>query len=168
MSRVAEVLGFERVTKDGIEADEVLVDPGDQDSARPQHWAPPGDDSPPLNGDFAQLVDTEFGSGAEAAVGYGDDSEKRASQGEKRIYARALNREVVAEIWLKRDGTVVVTNAGGKSLEMAPNGDVTIKGNLLVEGEVTAKSASPATSVALSTHQTPSPMGPLDAPIPGT
>lgn len=166
--RVAEVLGFERVTTDGVTAEEVRVDPGDSDAARAEHWAPPGDDSAPLNGDFAQLVESEFGSGGEAAVGYGDQTTKMAGQGEKRIYARSQDGAVVAAIWLKSDGTIEITNSGAKSFEMAPNGDVTIRGNLLVEGEVTAKSATPGTAVKLSTHVHPSPVGPTGAPTPGT
>lgn len=167
--REAEVLGVERAQRDGKELVEVRVDAGDDDPSTAEHWGPPGDDSPPLPGhDFAHLVETS-GSGAEAAVGYQDvTNDGEAEPGEKRLYARNAAGAVVATVWLKGDGAVVVTNLGGKSLEMAPNGDVTIKGNLLVEGEVTAKSASPTTAVKLSTHLHPTGVGPSSAPTPGT
>lgn len=168
MARSAEVQNVERVSRDGVPLVEVQVDAGDDDPATVEHWAPPGDDSPPLAGDFVQLVDAR-GAGAEAAVGYLDVANQgQAEPGEKRLYARNASGAVVATIWLKGDGTVVVTNLSGNSLEMAPSGDVTIKGNLLVEGEVTAKSASPSTAVKLSTHLHPTGVGPSGAPTPGT
>ena len=51
---------------------------------------------------------------------------------------------------------------------MDAEGNVTITGNLVVHGEVTAKAAVPAQAVKLSTHVHPHPMGPTSAPTPGT
>lgn len=56
--------------------------------------------------------------------------------------------------------------SGSPLLSMAASGNVTLAGNLLVTGEVTAKSAS--TPVSLSTHQHPTAMGPSGPPTPGT
>lgn len=169
MGRTVEVLGVELADRDGAQILEVKVDAGDGDACTVEHFGPAGDDSPPLpEVDFAQLVETT-GAGAEAAVGYRDTQNPSvAAKGERRLYARNAAGETVAVLWLKGDGTVVVTNLAGKSMEMAPNGDVTIKGNLFVEGEITAKSALPATKVKLSTHLHPTGVGPTSAPTPNT
>lgn len=168
MGRSIEVKKTERVVREGAQLLEVTCAPGDGDDVTVEYHAPPGDDSPPLPGDYAHLTETR-GAGAEAAVGFQDITNPgEAEDGEKRLYGRAPSGTVVAVVWLKGDGTVVVTNLSGKSLELAPNGDITIKGNLLVEGEVTAKSANPATAVKLSTHLHPTGVGPTGAPTPGT
>jgi len=55
--------------------------------------------------------------------------------------------------------TITLSGVGGK---------LRVEGDLEVTGEVTAKAASPATAVSLSTHLHPTAMGPSGAPTPGT
>lgn len=181
MSRVATVLSFERGTRDGVPIEEIKVDSGlagaNVDPTTHEHHLPPGDDSAPLPGDSALLVEVEGGTGEEVIAAYSDPKNAgQAAPGEKRFYSRDASGDPVAEVWLKLDGTVVVTNLGGKSLEMAPNGDITIKGKLTVEGEivshgeVTANGLVPAAAVKLSTHLHgfTGPSGPVLTPTPGT
>lgn len=174
MSRVVEVLDSTRVNDEGGHGLDVKCDPGGGANVTAPHFADAGDDGRPLPGDFAALEDSS-GSGAEHATGYADvRNAGKAAPGEKRIYARDPQATPVCEVWLKGNGTIVITNDQG-SFEMAPNGDVTINGvkidasgNVTAPGEVTAKAASPATSVTLSQHIHPHPMGPTSAPTPGT
>jgi len=127
MGRIGEVQSFE----DGA----VKVDPGGGDLLTADHFAPVGDDSPPLAGDFAALEESA-GAGAEQATGYSDDTEKKAAPGEKRVYARDAAGEVVAELWLKGDGSIEITSIKSGS-EVTING-VTIDqdGNISTPGDV--------------------------------
>lgn len=174
MGRVAEVLSTKRVNDEAGHGVDVKVDPAGGNPSTVPHFADPGDDSLPLPGDFAALEDSA-GSGAEQVAGYADTRNVgKAAAGEKRIYGRSSSGTPVCEIWLKGDGTIVITNDGG-SFEMAPSGAVTINGvvidpdgNVSVPGEVTAMAESPGTSVTLSQHIHPTGVGPSSPPTPGT
>jgi hypothetical protein len=171
MSRVAIVLSFERVVDDGGQGVDVKVDPGG-DSITVPHFADPGDDSCPLPGDTAALGESS-GAGAEHATGYADTRNAgKALAGEKRLYARAADGTVKVELWLKRDGSIVISNGQG-SFAMETGGNVTINGvtidtggNVRAGGEVTAK-VGPQ-QVSLSTHSHLSGTGPTQPPTPGT
>lgn len=121
MSKIAEVLAFER---DGT-VETVKVDPGGGANETADHCTPPGDDSPPLPGDFAELKEST-GKGRDAAVGYTDPKNTReASPGEKRWYARDAGGNVVCSGWLKGDGTIVLSNAN-LTITGAPDGTASI------------------------------------------
>lgn len=129
MSRIAEVLDSTRVNDEGGHGLDVKCDPGGGDNVTAPHFADAGDDGRPLPGDFAALEDSS-GSGAEQVTGYADTKNAgRAAKGEKRIYARNPSGEVVAEVWLKGDGTVHVITAAalligeeGQAAEAIPLG----------------------------------------------
>src|SRR5688500_13212181 len=100
---------------------------GGGDALTAPHFANAGDDSPPLPGDYAVLVDAS-GAGAMNAVGYADvRNVGEAEPGEKRIYARDADGAPAVSLWLKGDGTLVITNGSG-TFEMAEDGVVTING----------------------------------------
>lgn len=140
-----------------------------------EHFEPAGDDSPPLPGD-SMAVEEGPGTGAEHVTGYHDPSAataRQAAPGEKRIYSRAGQDVLAATVWLKADGTVLIRSelapAGG-TFEINPaTGEITMNGKATVDalGEVKAKT-DVAGGVSLTGHMTPSPMGPLGPPVPGT
>lgn len=165
----AEVDSVTRETDEGVRVTVIKAIPnGEKNPATYDHFSAPGDDSPPLPGDFLTSTDSP-GVGNEDAVGYFDPKmEPKAQPGEKRVYARNSAGDVVGEMWLQGDATITIENSSGKKFEMDAAGDVTITGNLIVHGEVTAMAASPGTSVKVSTHVHPHPMGPTSAPTPGT
>ena len=129
VSRVAQVLDATRVNDEDGHGLDVKCDPGGGNNITAPHFADAGDDSPPLPGDFAALADSS-GSGAEHVTGYADTKNAgRAAKGEKRIYARNPSGAVVAEVWLKGDGTVhvitaaaVLIGAEGQAVEAIPKG----------------------------------------------
>lgn len=172
MNEVAEILAFERIADEDGRASDVKSDLGGR-TITATHFADPGDDSRPLPTDFVALSSAP-GAGVKQAVGYLDPkTEPAAGPGEKRIYSRSGPGTVAAVVWLKNDGTVVIENAAGGTIEMASSGDVTINGvtidaagNISAPGEVTAKSM--ATPVALSTHvhTSAAPGSPTSGPIP--
>jgi len=174
MGRVGEVKAYE----DGA----VRVDAGGGDDETADHFAPAGDDAPPLAGDIAALSDAP-GAGSESAVGYRDDTTKKSADGEKRIYSRKPDGSLAAEFWLKGDGTWVMTDLlNGASFSSDSDGAVTINGvkidsdgnietpgDVDADGDVTANAAVPAASVTLSTHQHPTAAtGSPSPPTPGT
>lgn len=172
MGLIARLLSFTRTKVDGAHVNDVKVDPGGGANVTAQHFGCPGDDSVPLPDDFVATTSAP-GSGTELVIGYIDPkNEPKAEAGEKRIYSRDSDGAVIAVVWLKNDGTIVVANGSG-SIEMAPGGDVTINGvkidtsgNVSAPGEVTAMAQ--AAPVNLSTHQHPTAMGPSGSPTPGT
>ena len=167
---IGEVKGFERGTDaDGNLVSEVKVDPGGGALVTAELFEGSGVDAPPLDGDLVALVDGP-GRGTKLAVAAWDPKNAgKAAQGEYRIIARdPLTGAPVAELWIKGNGDLDITS-------IKPGGKVTIngveidqEGNLKTPGEVTAKAASPATSVTLSRHLHPTGTGPSGAPTPGT
>ena len=134
MGLIAAVIAFARRT----DHSETTVDPGGGSNITADHFANPGDDSYPLDTDFAAVV-SNGRTGGGAAVGYADPiTTKKAGPGEKRIYARDAAGAVVCEIWLQSDGTIVVQNDNG-GMELAPNGSVNINGVIIdAAGDITA------------------------------
>ena len=167
MALVAEVKDVE---VDG----NVKGDLGGDDSFVAEHFADSGEDSPPLPGD-SMAVEDGPGEGTMQVTGYHDPvgANREAVPGEKRTYSRSAAGVKVAEVYLKGDGTITIRSllapAGG-TFEMDPaTGEITLNGKATVDalGEVTAKT-DVAGGVSLTGHMTPSPMGPLGPPVPGT
>lgn len=121
MGRIARLLSFVRVIRNGAKVSDVKVDPGGGANITAQHFAPSGDDSHPLPIDFVIIEDVE-GTGRESVVGYVDPvSEPKALPGDKRIYARDENGVTVVEIWLKNTGEALISNDNG-SVTLRPDG----------------------------------------------
>lgn len=173
MGGIARVVGVERSTVDGVPVVNVIADPGGEANANYEHFAPAGDDSPPLPDDAVAYVDGE-GEGQALAAGYNDTKNAgTAAPGEKRIYGRTPDGTLVNEFWLKGDGSFVYTDIkNGKSLEFKDgklnvDGDIVATGSVSADGEVTANAS--ATPTKLSTHKHPTAgNGPPSPPIPGT
>jgi hypothetical protein len=164
VSGEAVVLRVERVGGDDGHGADVVIDPSGQPITAP-HYAAPGVDALPLPGDFVALAEGA-GAGAELAVGYADTSVAGLAQpGEIRLYCRNAGGATVSSIWLKGDGTVVITATGNITI----NGvTITPAGAITAPGEVTAMAVTPATAVKLSTHLHPTALGPSGSPTPGS
>lgn len=106
MGRVAEVLATTRRVIRGIPVLSTKLSRGGNLNTTADHFGPSGDDSPPLPGDYASIVEGP-GSGQGQVTGYHDTrNEGQAIPGEKRLYARDEDGGIVGTIWLKRDGTI--------------------------------------------------------------
>lgn len=103
---------------------DVKVDPGGGANITAQHFAPTGDDAHPLPDDYAATMSVPR-TGSEVAIGYIDPkNEQKAQPGDKRIYARdPEDGSTVVEVWLKNDGTALVSNAEA-SVEVKPDGSI--------------------------------------------
>ena len=172
MGRLAKLLSFIRVTRNGAKISDVKVDPGGGANVTVEHFAPPGDDSHPLESDYVATMGVHR-TGGEVAIGYVDPlNTPKANQGDKRIYARDANTgAVVVEVWLKNDGTAIVSNDDGSvvlnsngsikgdngsgSFELQSGGDFVINGVIIdTNGNITSPATVSAATVAATTALT--------------
>ena len=146
MGRIAKILSFTRAVIDGIQSTDVKVDPGGGPNITGVHSSDPGDDSSPLAIDYA-ITQSIQGTGKEAVVGYVDTKNAPLSlPGEKRIYGRDSNGNVVNEIHLKATGEINI-NRGASSVVIDPAGKITTgnaSGSVVVEpsGKITMGNAA--------------------------
>lgn len=172
---LSTVKQFLRSVRDSLQVPEVQVAPTSEDiPVTAEHYAPPGIDAVPLEGDTAVQV-AGAGNGRKAVVGYMDTVNAGVAEaGEVRIYSRNGDKEVVAYAWLKSGGEVVIrAGSSGGTITLKPEGNVVINGvtidtdgNVITPGDVTVKEG--ASQVTVSTHLHPTAMGPSGAPTPGT
>jgi hypothetical protein len=79
------------------------------DNANARIFNPPGDDSRPLDGDICYTEDSEDTEGGKDIIGFIDQKNEPVSEkGERRLYSRDANGNIVAKIHLKKDGTVLI------------------------------------------------------------
>jgi len=135
------------------------MDYGGGDVRIADHFGSPGEDCQPLPGEFGAAVEL-VQTGKTAVVGYLDqENESKALPGERRVYARNDDGEIVCTMWMHNDGVVDITNNNG-SFQMTANGDVNINGvtidtngNISTIGSLSAVGVTDSTtSVTLGTH----------------
>lgn len=113
MGFINKLISFARVKRHGVNFSNVEVDPGGGAIKTAEHFEDPGSDSNPLPGDYVATV-SHPGAGNVLAVGYLDPVNKpKAAVGEKIIYSRDSEGVLIAEVWLKNDGTLVLSNPKG-------------------------------------------------------
>ena len=124
-NRIAKLLSFTRTVKNETNVSDVKIDQGGGDNITAEHFAPPGDDSFPLPGDYVLGVDVPR-NGSKVAAGYVDPiNTPVAVEGEKRVYARnPADGSPVNQVWLKNDGSVLVSNDNGSVLLRADGGSI--------------------------------------------
>ena len=138
MGFIGKILSFIGVTRNGASVRDVKLDPGGGINATVEHFAPSGEDAHPLPGDYAATVSV-MRRGISVAVGYVDPkNDNKAAAGEKRIYSRDAGGGMIAEIWLKNDGSVICDNGAG-SFELQASGDFVVNGVTIdTGGNITA------------------------------
>lgn len=123
MGWIAKLKSFRRSQRNGAYVSDAKVDLGGSYSITPEHFSAPGDDSYPLPGDYVASVPVEQ-TGRAVAVGYLDPANApQAAVGEKRIYSRNSDGDVVAEVWLLNTGEVRVVNENGQ-VTLGPDGSI--------------------------------------------
>ena len=127
MGLIARVKSFTRRIAGGAKLSDVKVDPGGGANITGEHFADSGDDSHPLDSDYAAAMPIRRSGGA-VVVGYADPiNTPKAAAGEKRIYGRNAAGAAVNEVWLKADSSVIISNALG-AIELKADGSVDITG----------------------------------------
>lgn len=148
MGLIALLLSFTRAERNGVIVSDAKIDPGGGPNLTSEHFAPSGDDSNPLPGDFV-VTTTVPGSGRQAVVGYIDPNNAPiTAPGEKRIYARNVSGATVVSLWLKADGTAVLSNASGTFI-LAVDGSITSANSaaaftLAADGSITGANSAGA------------------------
>jgi hypothetical protein len=127
MGLVAKIISIVDSVKNDANITTVKVDKSSNDNITCDNFAPIGDDSKPLANDYAAIMEIKR-TGGGIAVGFVDPvNTKKSNNGDKRIYSRNTNDgQFIAEVWLKNDGEVFISNTSGKSIKLNPNGDVDI------------------------------------------
>lgn len=172
MGFLGTVVEFLRSSDQGTPTPEVKFDRGGNDTVSGFHFAPPGTDAAPLPGDVGYLGD-DLGAGNAQAVGYQDPKNAGvAVPGEHRIYARSAAGELVAELWLKADGSILVRSVlASSSAELAADGSITLAnatGGVAIDAAGNVVATTPLGTFGAGTHMHGSPFGPTTGPIPGT
>ena len=123
MGLIAIVKSFTRVVRDGVKLSDVKLDPDGGSNITGEHFADPGDDSFPLDTDFAAAMPVRR-SGSAVPVGYADPiNDPVSGPGEKRIYGRdPATGVVVNQVHLKADGSILASNDNG-SIELKADGE---------------------------------------------
>lgn len=148
MGSIARMLSFVRAVRNGAKLSDVKFDPDGGSLITGEHFADPGDDSHPLPDDTVVATSVQR-TGGEVPVGYADTVNGKVSgPGEKRIYGRdPATGSSVNQVWLKADGSVIISNANG-AIELKADGSVDINGAIVsVAGEVTNQAG-----IVLGTH----------------
>jgi len=87
------------------------------------HFQPAGDDAPPLITDKAFVSETK-GADAFASLGFYDTKNSGvAEKGEKRIFSRGSDGLKIAEIYLKKDGSINISGGSG-TIHIKTSGEI--------------------------------------------
>lgn len=118
---IGKLLSFARAPRNGAKQSDVKLDLGGKDILSATHAQGSGDDAYPLPGDYPVSVWIER-SGGLVTVGFVEpDATQAAQPGDRRMYSRTAQRAEAAQVWIKNDGTVLVSNPSG-SYELRPDG----------------------------------------------
>lgn len=126
---LGRLLSFLRTTRNDAKVSDATLDPGGGHNITVEHFADPGDDSHPLPGDYVATTGIPR-SGGEVAAGYADIvNDPKATAGESRKYGRdPATGLYVNEVWLKSNGDIVASNAGG-DITLKPDGTLVANAN---------------------------------------
>lgn len=164
MARIGRVLSLTRVTREGAKLSDVKVRTDGGAALTLDHTGAPGDDCPPLPGDYVAIVPGE-GTGRGTAVGYVDPKNQgTAAPGEKRYIGRNAEAVEVCELYLQSDGAASLSNANG-SVVLGADGSITLSspegsigltaaGSVSINGAVVSSvgEISNAIGIILGTH----------------
>lgn len=176
MGMIGRLLEFVRTTRKGAQASTSKIDPGGGFLLTCEHFSAPGDDGQPLPGDYVVTVAVPRRGGS-VAVGYLDPvNAGQAGPGERRQYARDSGGAVVVSLWLKSNGSAILSNSDG-SVELQAGGDVVINGvtidaagNITSPGVIEGDTVRTAAGIDLDNHGHPinsgsSAPGPTEASV---
>ncbi len=179
MGLISRVLSYVKTKSQGASVSDVKHDPGGGANQTAHHFQDPNTDSAPLPGDFLITVNVQQ-TGSQEAVAYLDpNSSQVAEPGEHRTYSRDDGGTEKAQVYIKKDGTIEVSNDtvtltlsasgqatlanGSGSITLEPGGDVDINGAIIdTNGNITT-----ANGISLDDHLHVGNLGnPTSAPIP--
>lgn len=128
MGRIGRILSyvFGKAGDDNIA--DIKSDIGGGDNRTAQHFQPANSVSQPLPSDIVVMVQVP-GQGKMAAVGFVDPAAPQdIAAGEHKTYSRDSAGAVKASVTIKADGSVLITNDAGGSINLQSDGIVNING----------------------------------------
>jgi hypothetical protein len=113
---------YSESTDDGVD---VVVDRGASDNVTAEQHLAPGVDARPLPGDTAALQPCS-GTGNSQCLGYSDPvaANRKAADGEHRIYGRNAAGVAVCEVYAKADGSIVIASLNDAPIEIRSKGPI--------------------------------------------
>lgn len=150
MGFITEITAVEQNERNGVEFRQLKVNAEATWALTVEQFSSAGDDSPPMTGDYAATTSLTR-KGGQAAVGYIDPKLTPVSNpGEKRVYSRDANGAEVAQLYLKNDGSVQLSNSAG-SFQLLSNGNLNLNGVIIdPSGTITLPNG-----IVLNTHTHP-------------
>lgn len=135
MGMTSTVRAFARRENAGAQFARTTIDPGAGSNQDAVHFSAPGDDAQPLPGDLVASA-SNLSTNGQNAIGYLDPKNAGITEpGEKRIYARAADGTIVSEMYLKNDGTIIISNQNAQmTINPAGNFDFT-GGTFTINGQ---------------------------------
>jgi len=137
LGKLGTILSSLRAVRNNVKVDDVKVDIGGGANITAEHFADLGEDSQPLTGDYVAL-NRDQGTGRETAIGYIDPvNEHKSLPGDKRIYARESEGRLIAEQWLKSDGTIITNShaVSGQDIVLMSSITQNTDGSVLIEND---------------------------------
>lgn len=124
MGLISKVLSYVRIAdRNGAKVSDVKHDPGGGANQTGEHFQGANEDSVPLPGDYLLTVNVQR-TGGEVVIGFLDPKQQQTAEpGEHRQYARDAAGSEVVQLYLKKDGTAILSNATA-STELKPSGEV--------------------------------------------
>ncbi|MCP4568029.1 MAG: hypothetical protein GY841_10665 [FCB group bacterium] len=123
MGRVGNILGIGQNAAEGDHTTDIKLDIGGGQNITAPQATPAGIDSTPLETDIA-VTSSAPGDSGQNVVGYVDKKNASKNDGVY-LYARSAAGVPVADIWIKTDGSVVVTNTT-TTIETSAAGNIEI------------------------------------------
>lgn len=152
MGIMAKVLSTLKTRRGSADYNQIKVNSGAGVNLRGEQFSGAGDDSIPLPGDYAVTVEIPRQGGV-AIVGFVDPGNASAvNPGEKRSYSRSSDGTIVAQVYLKNDGSVIIDNDNG-SITLDAGGDITLNGVTIdASGNVTVPTSINLAGKELNGH----------------
>lgn len=129
---ISRVLSYARIAdRFGAKVSDVKHDPGGGAIETGEHFQAANQDAVPLPTDYALTVRVQR-TGGEVVVGFIDPKQQQTAEpGEHRTYARDAEGLEVVQIYLKKDGTAVISNENG-SVTLSPDGQIESRNDMAV------------------------------------
>lgn len=146
MGWIGKIKKFTRETVNGVKFPKLTVDPGTTNNFTAELFTTAGDDAQPMSDDRVISVENHR-EGGQSVVGSIDTKNAGITKpGEKRIYSRRENGDVMCEVYLTNDGSIEVTSPVAKirldrsgsvrmindqgEIQLGGSGDISLNGPL--------------------------------------
>ena len=120
MGTLGKILQYEKPVKRGVTVPAVKSTLRARENVQAEIYGPAGDDSPPLPGDMG-FFPSNSQTGGRVCLGVIDQANApQAEPGERRLYARDADGNIVTTVWIKKDGTLELLGTADNAVRYLP------------------------------------------------